>query len=143
MKCILRSKGLQLLAKVHCGECGCHIASAHLVSKAYKSSFYWPTAMVSLVKRCKGCQFFGKQQHLPAQVLRTIPPYWPFATWGLDYVSPFRTAPGGYKYILVAVDKSPSGLRFDLSQNSHRKNQQSSYKTLHISSACLTESSPT
>jgi IS30 family transposase len=58
-----------------------------------------------LVKRCKGCQVFAKQQHLPAQVLRTIPPSWPFAMWGLDAVGPFRTAPGGYKHILVPVDK--------------------------------------
>jgi hypothetical protein len=28
-----------------------------------------------------------------------------FAMWGLDAVGPFRTAPGGYKHILVAVDK--------------------------------------
>ena len=58
-----------------------------------------------LVKRCKGCQFFAKQQHLPAQVLRTIPPSWPFTVWGLDSVGPFRTAPGGYKHVIVAVDK--------------------------------------
>jgi hypothetical protein len=57
-----------------------------------------------LVKRFKGCQFFAKQQHLPAQALRTIPPSWPFAMWGLDAVGPFRTAPGSYKHILVAVD---------------------------------------
>jgi hypothetical protein len=25
--------------------------------------------------------------------------------WGLDTVGPFRTAPGGYKHILVVVDK--------------------------------------
>jgi IS30 family transposase len=25
--------------------------------------------------------------------------------WGLDALGPFRTAPGGYKHILVAVDK--------------------------------------
>jgi hypothetical protein len=25
--------------------------------------------------------------------------------WGLDAIGPFRTAPGGYKHILVAVDK--------------------------------------
>jgi hypothetical protein len=31
MKCILRSEGLQLLAKIHGGECGCHVASANLV----------------------------------------------------------------------------------------------------------------
>jgi IS30 family transposase len=42
---------------------------------------------------------------LPAQVLRTIPPSWPFAIWGLNAVGLFRTAPGGYKHILVAVKK--------------------------------------
>jgi ribonuclease HI len=83
MKCILRSEGPQLLAKIHSSECGCHEASANLVRKAYRSGFYWPTTVTDakdLVKRCKGCQFFAKQQHLPAQVLRTIPPSWPFAT---------------------------------------------------------------
>jgi hypothetical protein len=58
-----------------------------------------------LVKRCRGCQFFAKQQHLPAQALRTIPLSWPFAMWGLDSVGPFQTAPSGYRFILVAIDK--------------------------------------
>jgi hypothetical protein len=58
-----------------------------------------------LVKRCKGCQFFAKQLHLPAQVMRTIPPSWPFAMWGLDSVGPFRTTSGRYRFILVAVNK--------------------------------------
>jgi hypothetical protein len=77
MKCILRSEGIQLLDEIHGGECGCHATSANLVGKAYRSSFYWPTAMADakdLVKRCKRCQFFAKQQHLPAQALCTIPP---------------------------------------------------------------------
>jgi hypothetical protein len=63
MKCILRSEGLQLLAEIHSGKCGCHAASTNLVGKAYRSRFYWPTAMTDakdLVKRCKGCQFFAK-----------------------------------------------------------------------------------
>jgi hypothetical protein len=63
MKCILQSEGLQLLAEIHGGECGCHAASANLVGKAYRSSFYKPMAMADakyLVKRCKGCQFFTK-----------------------------------------------------------------------------------
>jgi hypothetical protein len=108
IKCILRSEGLQLLAEIHSGECGYHAASTNLVGKVYRSGFYWPTAVTDakdLMKRCKGCQFFVKQQHLPAQVLRTIPPSWPFAMWGLDAVGTFRTAPGGYKHILVAIDK--------------------------------------
>jgi ribonuclease HI len=58
MKCILRSEGLQLLAEIHSGECGCHAASTNLVGKAYRSGFYWPTTVTNakdLVKRCKGC----------------------------------------------------------------------------------------
>jgi ribonuclease HI len=35
MKCIIRSEGLQLLAEIHSGECGCHAASTNLVGKAY------------------------------------------------------------------------------------------------------------
>jgi hypothetical protein len=40
MKCILRSEGLLLLAAIHGCERGCHAASANLVGKAYRSSFY-------------------------------------------------------------------------------------------------------
>jgi hypothetical protein len=107
-KCILRSEVLQLLAEIHSGDCGCHAASTNLVGKKYRSGFYWPTTITNakdLIKKCKGCQFFAKQQHLPPQALHTIPPSWPFAMWGLDAVGPFHTAPSGYKHILVAVDK--------------------------------------
>jgi hypothetical protein len=77
MKCILRSEGLELMQEIHGGECGNHATSTNLVGKAYRLGFYWPTTMANaqdLVRRCKGCQFFAKQQHVPAQVLRTIPP---------------------------------------------------------------------
>jgi hypothetical protein len=93
MKCILRSEGLELLQEIHGGECGNHAASANLVGKAYRSGFYWPTTLANaqdLVRRCKGCQFFAKQQHIPAQVLRTIPPSWPFAIWALTQWNPSR-----------------------------------------------------
>jgi hypothetical protein len=44
-KCILRFEGLQLLQEIHGGECGNHTASANLVGKAFRSGFYWPTAL--------------------------------------------------------------------------------------------------
>ena len=69
MNCILRSEGVELLQEIHAGTCGNHAASANLVGKAFRSGFYWPMALADakeLVRRCKGCQFFAKQQHLPA-----------------------------------------------------------------------------
>jgi hypothetical protein len=78
-----------------------------VVSKAFRSGFYWPTALADaepLVRRCTNCQFFGKQPHVPAHNLIAIPPSWPFAYWGLDMIGPLTTAPGGFTHVLVAIN---------------------------------------
>jgi hypothetical protein len=72
MKCIHSAIGKQLLDEIHAGQCGVHAASRTLVGKAFRSSFYWPTAKsdaAELVQMCETCQFLSKQQHLPAQQL--------------------------------------------------------------------------
>ena len=74
-KCITQEEGVKLLLKIHSGSCGNHAASRNLVGKAFRASFYWPTAIADaedLVRRCEGCQFFAKQIHVPAQELQTI-----------------------------------------------------------------------
>jgi hypothetical protein len=96
------------LEEIHKGICSNHASSRTLVSKAFRRAFYWPTALANaeeLVKRFQGCQYFAKQQHLPAYKLVTIPPTWPFACWGLDMIGPLPTAPGGFNRVLVAIDK--------------------------------------
>jgi hypothetical protein len=37
--------------------------------------------------------------------LQTIPITWPFSTWGLYLVGPFKKAKGGFTHIFVAMDK--------------------------------------
>ena len=72
----------KILNKIHASTYGNHVASRTLVRKAFQASFYWPSAMAdveALVRRCENCQFFGKQIHVLAQVLQTIPILWPFA----------------------------------------------------------------
>jgi hypothetical protein len=96
------------LEEIHKGVCGNHASSRTLVSKVFRRAFYWPTALgdaEELVRRCQGCQYFTKQQHVPAYKLVTIPPTWPFACWGLDMIGPLPTAPGGFNRVLVAIDK--------------------------------------
>jgi ribonuclease HI len=85
MKCIHSATGRQLLDEIHVEQCGVHAASRTLVGKAFRYDFYWPTTKsdaAELVQKCEACQFLSKQQHLPAQQLRTIPVTWPFACWG-------------------------------------------------------------
>jgi ribonuclease HI len=108
MKCVPRQEGNDILEEIHKGVCGNHASSRTLVSKDFRRAFYWPTALgdaEELVRRCQGCQYFAKQQHVPAYKLVTIPPTWPFACWGLDMIGPLPTAPGGFNRVLVAIDK--------------------------------------
>jgi ribonuclease HI/transposase InsO family protein len=107
-RCISIVEGQELLQEIHSGACGHHAAPRALVGNAFRQGFYWPTAVADatrIVRTCEGCQFYARQTHLPAQALQTIPITWPFAVWGLDLVGPLQKAPGGYKHLLVAIDK--------------------------------------
>jgi hypothetical protein len=78
------------------------------VGNAFRQGFYWPTTVADatrIVRSCRGCQFYARQTCLPAQALQTIPITWLFAVWGLDLVGPLWKAPGGFKHLLVAIDK--------------------------------------
>jgi hypothetical protein len=108
MKCVPREEGKGILEDIHKGVCGNHASSRTLVSKAFRRAFYWPTSLgdaEELFRRCQGCQYFAKQQHVPAYKLVTIPPTWPFSCWGLDMIGPLPTAPGGFNRVLVAIEK--------------------------------------
>jgi hypothetical protein len=108
MKCVPREEGKGILEEINKGVCCNHASSRTLVSKAFRRAFYWPTALgdaEELVRRCQGCQYFAKQQHVPAYKLVTIPPTWHFACWGLDMIGPLPTAPDGFNRVLVAIDK--------------------------------------
>ena len=107
-RCDDPEQGRALLLDIHQGECGHHVCSRALVAKAFRHGFYWPTSLSmaeDIVRKCRGCQLFSKQIHLPASALKTIPITWPFAVWCLDMVGPFKPARGNLTHILVMVDK--------------------------------------
>jgi hypothetical protein len=77
MKCVPREEGKGISEEIHKGVCDNHASSRTLVSKAFRRAFYWPTALgdaEELVRRCQGCQYFAKQQHVLSYKLVTIPP---------------------------------------------------------------------
>jgi transposase InsO family protein len=107
-RCISIVEGQELLQEIHSGACGHHAAHRALVGNAFRQGFYWPTAVVDatrIIRTCRGCQFYARQTHLPAQAVQTIPITWSFAVWGLDLVGPLQKAPGGFTHLLIAIDK--------------------------------------
>ena len=57
-RCISEEEGRRLLAEIHAGLGGHHAAARALVSKAFRTGFYWLTARPDtqdLVQHCVGC----------------------------------------------------------------------------------------
>jgi hypothetical protein len=116
MKCVTGEDGYDILREIHEGVCGNHAASRTLVG-TYRAGFWWPTTVSDaedLVRRCQNCQFFGKQSHVPAHNLITIPPSWPFACWSLDMIGPFTMAAGSFTHVLVAINKFTKWIEYKL-----------------------------
>ena len=68
-KCVSVEEGEKILKEIHAGTCGNHATSRTLVSKAFRASFYWPSAVAdaeAFIHRCENCQFFAKQIHVLA-----------------------------------------------------------------------------
>jgi ribonuclease HI len=71
-RCISVTQGQELLQEIHSGACGHHAAPRTLVGNAFRQGFYWPTMVADatrIVRSCRGCQFYARQTHLPAQTL--------------------------------------------------------------------------
>ena len=87
--CVTPEDGKKLHLNIHGIIYGHQTVPRALVGKASRHNFYWLTALADvwdLVKTCKGCQYYAKQSHLPAQALQMIPITWPFMVWCLDEV---------------------------------------------------------
>jgi hypothetical protein len=71
-RCISVAQGQELLQEIHSGACGHHAAPRALVGNAFRQGFYWSTAVADatrIVHSCRGCQFYARRTHLPAQAL--------------------------------------------------------------------------
>jgi ribonuclease HI len=71
-RCISVAQGQELLQEIHSGACGHHASPRALVGNAFRQGFYWPTMVADatrIVRSCRGCQFYARQTHLPAQTL--------------------------------------------------------------------------
>jgi hypothetical protein len=107
--CIAHEDGIALLQDIHEGTCGHHASSRTLVAKAFRSGFYWLSALHdarNIVQHCEACQRFATKPHAPTSELHTIPVAWPFTQWRLDQVGPLpKSSRGSHTYLMVAVDK--------------------------------------
>ena len=107
LKCVSIEEGEKILRDIHEGVCGNHSGARSLSFKALRTGYFWPNmgSMADQVStRCHKCHQHANKIHSPSIALSILMSPWPFAQWGLDLIGKLPTAPGQYKFIIVAVD---------------------------------------
>jgi hypothetical protein len=59
---------------------------------------------MEVITKCNNCQFFQKQTTKHANSLWPIDLSWPFAIWGINIVGVLPRAPGGFRFLFVAIE---------------------------------------
>lgn len=87
-----------------------------LTRKILRLEVYWPVIYKDaskLTEKCPECQDFAPFQNQTAMPLNIINDPWPFHQWVIDIVGLFPTAPGGAKFLLVAIDYFTKWIEFE------------------------------
>ena len=107
LKCVDEEEAKYILEEIHERVCRDHSGLRSLVSKVFRTGYFWLTMQVDareLVKKCDKCQRFGNVQRLPIERLTMIASLWPFTQWGIDIVGLLPQGKGQVKFLLVAID---------------------------------------
>ncbi|XP_020426524.1 uncharacterized protein LOC109950806 [Prunus persica] len=71
LTCLKYPQTLEVLCKIHDGECGNHSGGRSLAQKALNVGYFWPTMRhdsTEYVKRCDRCQRYKPVPSLPAEI---------------------------------------------------------------------------
>ncbi|CAL9019626.1 unnamed protein product [Prunus brigantina] len=107
LTCIKYPQTLEVLCKIHDGECGNHSGGRSLAQKALNIGYFWPTMRhdsAEYVKKCDRCQRYKPIPNLPAEVYHPQNNPWPFMQWAIDLVGPLPPAPAKKEMMIVATD---------------------------------------
>ncbi|XP_071718764.1 uncharacterized protein [Rutidosis leptorrhynchoides] len=86
LRCVGLNQASMIIREMHEGICGLHSGPRSILAKNTKNGIH------------------AKVQKQPKQELISVLSAWPFSKWGIDIVGPLTEAPGGYKWLVVAID---------------------------------------
>lgn len=94
LKCLTPRQAEYVMAKIHEGIYGTHIA---LAAKTILAGYYWRTLKTDCmesVKKCDKCQKHVDLHQASPEFLHSILSPLSFSMWGVDILRPFPLAPG-------------------------------------------------
>ncbi|PWA78384.1 reverse transcriptase domain-containing protein [Artemisia annua] len=107
LRCVGPKQAANIIYEVHEGSCSIRAGPRSIVSKITKLGYYWPSMhrdATDIIHKCEACQIHSNVPRLPKQDMTSVTSAWPFSQWGIDIVGPLPVAPGGVKFLVVAID---------------------------------------
>ncbi|KAI5312040.1 hypothetical protein L3X38_041213 [Prunus dulcis] len=89
LTCIKYPQMLEVLCKIHDGECGNHARGRSLAQKTLRIGYFWPTMRkdsTEYARRCDRCQRYKPIPGLPAEEYHSQNSPWPFMQWAIDLI---------------------------------------------------------
>jgi hypothetical protein len=71
-RCVTPHEGQPILHDIHAGVCGHYASSRAIVAKAFRTCFYWLTAVEDakdIIHHCEACESFMSRPHAPSAEL--------------------------------------------------------------------------
>ncbi|GJS04239.1 reverse transcriptase domain-containing protein [Tanacetum coccineum] len=107
LRCVGPMQAKNIIKEVHEGSCGMNSGPRLVVSKLTRLGYYWlfmHKDAKELTQKCKAYQIYSSVPRKPKKEMTTFMSAWPFSEWGIDIVVPLPTAPGGARFLVVAID---------------------------------------
>ncbi|KAI5318334.1 hypothetical protein L3X38_038042 [Prunus dulcis] len=107
LNCIKYPQTLEVLYKIHDGECGNHSGGRSLTQNALNVVYLWHTIhhdSIEYVKRCDHYQRYKPVPNLPAEVYHPQNSLWPFMQWVIDLVGLMPPALAKKEMLIIATD---------------------------------------
>ncbi|KAI5317798.1 hypothetical protein L3X38_037505 [Prunus dulcis] len=111
LTCIKYPQTLEVLCKIHDGECGNHSGGRSLTQNALNIGYFWPTMRhdsAEYAKKCDRCQRYKPVRNLPAEVYHPQNSPWSFMQWAIDLVGYLPQAPAKKEMMISLVTDNGS-----------------------------------
>ncbi|GJX60486.1 reverse transcriptase domain-containing protein [Tanacetum coccineum] len=109
LRCIAPPKTNDVIKEIHEGSCGFNTEPRSMVVRITKQGYYWPSMhrdvsrIIQDCEKCKEQSVVKKRAEIGAIAAGNA---WPFSHWGVNILGPLSTAPGGLKFLAVAIEHS-------------------------------------
>ncbi|GKD10490.1 reverse transcriptase domain-containing protein [Tanacetum coccineum] len=80
-----------------------------MVVRITKQGYYWPSMhrdAAKVLQDCEKCKEQSAIRKVAESSTITAGSGWPFSHWGVNILGPLPTAPGGFKFLAIAVEHS-------------------------------------